>query len=84
VGEPAACPADGNLSCARLTACASEQLWPVGAPVIDHVRVFNLPTRMKDGTLITRGIGGVVVVFDLASGPARATLVVETDSCPSG
>jgi len=81
VGEPATCPADGALSCARLTRCATSQIWPSGAPAIAQVRFFHLPARLKDGTIIARGAGGTVVVFDLADGPPRATHVFSTDSC---
>jgi hypothetical protein len=81
VGEPARCPADGALSCARLTRCATSQIWPNGAPAIAQVRFFQLPARLKDGTIISRGAGGTVVVFDLDDGPSRATHVFSTDSC---
>src|SRR5688500_15930925 len=75
VGKPATCPADGALSCDRLTRCATSQIWPSGAPAIAQVRFFHLPERLKDGTITVRGAGGTVVVFDLADGPPRATWV---------
>jgi hypothetical protein len=81
VGEPATCPTDGDLSCARLTRCATGQIWPDGAPAITRVRFFQLPARLKDGTIISRGAGGIVVVFDLPDGQPRATHVFSTDSC---
>jgi hypothetical protein len=56
-------------------------MWPSGAPAIAQVRFFHLPERLKDGTIIVRGTGGTVVVFDLADGPPRATHVFSTDSC---
>lgn len=81
VGEPATCPSEGALSCARLTRCATSQIWPSGAPSIAQVRFFHLPARLKDGTIITRGVGGVVAVLDLVDGSTRATHVFSTDSC---
>jgi hypothetical protein len=46
-----------------------------------EVRFFHQPARLKDGTIIVRGTGGTVVVFDLAEGPPRATHVLSTDAC---
>jgi len=81
VGDPTACPSFGDKTCARLTACAQRQIWPNGAPAIAQVRWFNLPDRLKDGTLIVRGMSGLAVVFDVVEGPPRATHLIETDSC---
>jgi hypothetical protein len=81
VGQPVNCPATGDRSCARLAECAAQSLWPSHRPNADLVRFFDLPERLKNGTLITRGTGGTVVVFDGPNGARRSSLVLSTDSC---
>jgi hypothetical protein len=85
VGEPAECAAElpAELTCERLVACALEREWPNGAPQFQSAVVFNRPERLKDGTLSQYGVGGSIVVFNLADGTQAARRITSTDGCPT-
>ncbi|HZM73246.1 MAG TPA: hypothetical protein VFC71_07690 [Candidatus Polarisedimenticolia bacterium] len=83
VGDPISCDevgASGSPSCERIIECGARNEFGGKTPDLRDVAIHGLPTRMKDGTLITYGMGGWIVVFTLSTGEQRATYVIETDA----
>jgi hypothetical protein len=69
-----------NAGCDAIIACATTLRWGASPPPATAA-VFGMPSRLRDGTLITRGGPGVsYVVFQLDDGSRHVT-TVGVDSC---
>jgi hypothetical protein len=72
----------GTTSCTRVIDCAAMGEFRTETPTgVAATLVYSEPVSLRDGTPITRGVEGQVVVFEMQDGSQRAVTVMGLDSC---
>jgi hypothetical protein len=75
----------GTTSCTKVIGCAAMEEFRTETPTgVGATQVYSAPTRLRDGTLITRTVEGQIVVFEMQDGTRRAVTVPGLDSCMTG